>query len=110
MDRILDTRWYKDSLQYLVTWKGRVEEEKTWEAGEKIRKEYRPLCDEYHKKNPDTPKPLSITIPAQNRLTIIKRTVDEIPKQKLYNWNSNTAYLTKPNLKTLGFWREMNKA
>ncbi|KAG5648267.1 hypothetical protein H0H81_007139, partial [Sphagnurus paluster] len=84
VEKILDSRWYKDGLQYLVKWQGQPNEESTWEWAEEVKRNAKESVDDYHRANPDAPRPLTITIPPpKKQVRILTRKKEELPRKRL---------------------------
>ncbi|KAG5633562.1 hypothetical protein H0H81_006836 [Sphagnurus paluster] len=94
VEKILDSRWYKDGLQYLVKWQGQPNEESTWEWAEEVKRNAKESVDDYHRANPDAPRPLTITIPPpKKQVRILTRKKEELPRFRLFNPETDDPYL-----------------
>ncbi|KAG5634696.1 hypothetical protein H0H81_001081 [Sphagnurus paluster] len=93
VEKILDSRWYKDGLQYLVKWQGQPNEESTWEWAEEVKQNAKESVDDYHQTNPDAPRPITITIPPpKKQVRILTRKKEELPRFRLFNPETDDPY------------------
>ena len=53
VERILNSKWWGDRLQYLVEWLGQPFEESTWEDRSEVIKGASQLCRDFHSSHPD---------------------------------------------------------
>ena len=64
VDRILDSRYFRRQLQYLVRWKGYGEGEDSWEPAKNVANAQE-LIEDFHRKNPSAPARISAVLFAQ---------------------------------------------
>jgi hypothetical protein len=57
VNAILDSRYYRSKLQYLIDWKGYTPAERSWEPADVIALDVPGLVAEFHKFHPDLPGP-----------------------------------------------------
>jgi hypothetical protein len=67
VEKILDSRWNKEVLQYKVKWRGQPIEESSWEDRGNVFEGAAEKCREFHKENPEAPRMPVIRIPPQLR-------------------------------------------
>jgi len=72
VEKILDSQWRGEQLQYLVKWRGQPLEEMTWEDHYNVIQGAPQACRDYHQKHPDAPKMPSIRIPGKTYSDIAK--------------------------------------
>lgn len=80
VEEIVDSRFGRKGLEYLVSWKGMPKEETSWEPEAHVTNAKR-LVDAFHKKNPAAPRRLRVAlrfVPLENY------TVP--PKRELFDW------------------------
>jgi len=65
VEKILDSWWRGEQLQYLVKWRGQLLEETTWEDHYNVIQWAPQACQDYHQKHPDASKMPSIRIPGK---------------------------------------------
>jgi hypothetical protein len=67
VERILDSKWKGEGLQYKVKSKGQPMEELTWEDRGNVFEGAAEKCREFHRENPEVPRMPVIRIPPQLR-------------------------------------------
>jgi len=72
VEKILDSRWRGNKLQYLIKWKGQLLEERTWENRSEVIKGAPRSCKEFHQKHPDVPRVPTIRLPVKTYADIAK--------------------------------------
>ena len=66
VNAILDSRYYRSKLQYLIDWKGYSPSDRSWEPADVIAQDVPLLVAEFHRSNPSLPGP-AFTKPSRSR-------------------------------------------
>jgi hypothetical protein len=71
VNSILDSRYYRSKLQYLIDWKGYSPADRSWEPANVISQDVPNLVAEFHKSHPNLPGP-AFTEPTRSRASGIR--------------------------------------
>ena len=74
VNAILDSRYYRSKLQYLIDWKGYSPSDRSWEPADVIAQDVPLLVAEFHRSNPNLPGP-AITKPRSSGIRTSRRGV-----------------------------------
>lgn len=104
IDEILDSRFKRGKLEYLIHWKGYdAQKDHTWQAAETLDTSD-PIIDDFHRKNPSAPRRLAATLfanipfrPLENDTELDDYTRKRLTKaRKLFDWTNGRYFLIRP--------------
>jgi hypothetical protein len=71
VNAILDSRYYRSALQYLIDWKGYAPADRSWEPADVIVQDVPTLVAQFHQSHPDLPGP-AFKEPSRSRASRIR--------------------------------------
>ena len=71
VNAVLDSRYYRSKLQYLIDWKGYSPSDRSWEPADVIAQDVPLLVAEFHRLHPNLPGP-AFTKPPRSRTSGIR--------------------------------------
>src|SRR6266478_3685184 len=82
VEEVIDSRMYRNKLQYLIKWEGYTVENNTWEPPENL-KNAKKAVDAYHQRHPNAPRPIRANIFASINFRPIVNHTDPIITSKV---------------------------
>ena len=74
---ILDSKWERNVMRYLVKWKESPRIEATWVPRKELEEQHRPMLNEFHQQNPTAPKPHTMTLRPCKHVAFLQPDYDE---------------------------------